>query len=86
MIFTKKYIANPLILQYVILSMRNSYNTSDSFVSKLSKNSADLKPVSTALNKFKKRKNLFSFRFISASQSLGHLGRMSGALCDLDEI
>jgi hypothetical protein len=25
MIFTKKYIANPLILQYVILSMRNSY-------------------------------------------------------------
>jgi hypothetical protein len=53
--------------------------------SKLSKNSADLKPVSTALNKFKKRKNLFSFRVISASQSLGHLGRMSGALCDLDE-
>jgi hypothetical protein len=60
-------------------------NTSDSFVIKLSKNSADLKPVSTALNKFKKRKNLFSFRFISASQSLGHLGRMSGARCDLDE-
>jgi hypothetical protein len=62
-----------------------TYNTSDSFVTKLSKNSADLKPVNTALNKFKKRKNLFSFRFISASQSLGHLGRMSGALCDLDE-
>jgi hypothetical protein len=36
-------------------------NTSDSFVTKLSKNSADLKSVSTALNKFKKRKNLFFF-------------------------
>jgi hypothetical protein len=37
------------------------FNTSDSFVTKLSKNSADLKPVSTALNKFKKRKNLCNY-------------------------
>jgi hypothetical protein len=63
-----------------------STNTSDSFVTKLSKNGADLKPVSTALNKFKKRKRFFLFRFKTTSHRLRYIGRMSGALCDLDKL
>jgi hypothetical protein len=38
----------------------------------------------TALNKSKKRKRFFSFRFKTTSHRLRYIGHISGARCDLD--
>jgi hypothetical protein len=44
-----------------------------------------VKISATILNKSKKKKRFFLFRFKTTSRNPRHLGRMSGALCDLDE-
>jgi hypothetical protein len=70
MIFTKKYIANPLILQYVILSMRNSYLKRKNLFFFLDLSSAVAKVLGMycfsdryrqEVGSYKKRKNLFLF-------------------------
>jgi hypothetical protein len=43
------------------------------------------KALATALNKSKKKKRFFLFRFKTTSHRLRYIGRISGALCDLDE-